>query len=80
MLIPGFYDNIVPLTSEEEAMLRKAAENYDLTRAANNLGVAQFISDDPYTHLKMARMGTSMNLDGIWGGNMFAGGFGRDLA
>jgi acetylornithine deacetylase/succinyl-diaminopimelate desuccinylase-like protein len=79
VLIPGFYDNIVPPTKAEEAMLRKAAANYDLKRAAKNLGVARFISDDPYEHLKMARMGTSMNLDGIWGGNMFAGGSGAIL-
>jgi acetylornithine deacetylase/succinyl-diaminopimelate desuccinylase-like protein len=79
VLIPGFYDNIVPPTSEEEASLRKAAQTYDLKKAAQNLGVARFISDDPYTQLKMARMGTSMNLDGIWGGNMFAGGSGAIL-
>ena len=60
-------------------MLHKTAEKYDLARAAKNLGVARFISDDPYTQLKMARMGTSMNLDGIWGGNMFAGGSGAIL-
>jgi acetylornithine deacetylase/succinyl-diaminopimelate desuccinylase-like protein len=29
--------------------------------------------------LKMMRNGTSMNLDGIWGGNMFAGGSGAIL-
>ena len=27
----------------------------------------------------MARYGTSMNLDGIWGGNMYAGGAGAIL-
>jgi acetylornithine deacetylase/succinyl-diaminopimelate desuccinylase-like protein len=79
VLIPGFYDNIVPMTAEEDAMLRKTAANYDLKRAAKNLGVARFISDDPYEQQKMARMGTSMNLDGIWGGTMFAGGSGAIL-
>ncbi len=79
VLIPGFYDNIVPPTKDEERRLRTTAAKYDLQRAAKNLGVARFISDDPYTMLKMARMGTSMNLDGIWGGNMFAGGSGAIL-
>ncbi|MDO6413225.1 M20/M25/M40 family metallo-hydrolase [Sphingomonas sp. BIUV-7] len=79
VLIPGFYDNIVPNSPETEAALRKTAETYDLKRAAKNLGVARFISDDPYTQLKMQRTGTSMNLDGIWGGNMFAGGSGAIL-
>ena len=44
-----------------------------------NLGVARYISDDPYTMLKMSRYGTSFNLDGIWGGNMYAGGAGAIL-
>ena len=47
--------------------------------AADNLGVARFIADDPLAFLKMARYGTSMNLDGIWGGNMYAGGAGAIL-
>ncbi|GGD65563.1 M20/M25/M40 family metallo-hydrolase [Croceicoccus mobilis] len=76
VLIPGFYENIVPPTAEEMRILRKQAEGRDLEIAAKNLGVARFISEDPLTQLKMARMGTSMNLDGIWGGNMFAGGSG----
>ncbi len=29
--------------------------------------------------LKMQRYGTSFNLDGIWGGNMYAGGAGAIL-
>ncbi|QJU59597.1 M20/M25/M40 family metallo-hydrolase [Sphingomonas sp. AP4-R1] len=79
VMIPGFYDNIVPNSPETEAALRKTAETYDLKKAAERLGVARFISDDPYTQLKMQRTGTSMNLDGIWGGNMFAGGSGAIL-
>ena len=47
--------------------------------AAENLGVARFMSDDPFTMLKMQRYGTSFNLDGIWGGNMYAGGAGAIL-
>ena len=39
----------------------------------------RFISDDPYEVLKAGRFGTSFNLDGIWGGNMFAGGSGAIL-
>jgi acetylornithine deacetylase/succinyl-diaminopimelate desuccinylase-like protein len=79
VLIDGFYDNIEPLSKEEDAMLRGAASKIDLKVAAKNLGVERFISDDPYTFLKMSRYGVSMNLDGIWGGNMFAGGSGAIL-
>jgi len=79
VMIDGFYDNIEPLTQAEEAALRAAAEGMDLDVAAKNLGVARFISDDPYEVLKMASAGQSMNLDGIWGGNMFEGGSGAIL-
>ena len=77
--IPGFTDNWVPLTPEEDAALHKRAEKYDLKKAAQNLGVVKFMSDDPYEVLKMRSHGLSMNLDGIWGGNMFAGGSGAIL-
>lgn len=78
-LIDGFFENMEPLTLEQEEELRAAAERTDLTIAAQNVGVARFISDDPYTMLRMQRYGTSFNLDGIWGGNMYAGGAGAIL-
>ena len=79
VMIDGFYDNILPLTEAEEAALRKSAEGINLEVAAKNLGVARFISDDPYEVAKMATAGQSMNLDGIWAGNMFEGGSGAIL-
>ena len=78
-LIKGFSDGIEPLTPSEEATLRGAAKKVNMEIAAQNLGVGRFISDDPYTMLKMQRDGTSFNLDGIWGGNMYAGGAGAIL-
>ncbi len=77
--IDGFFDGIQPLTKAEDDKLRAAAARTDLKIAAQNIGVARFISDDPYTMLKMQRAGTSFNLDGIWGGNMYAGGAGAIL-
>ena len=79
VLIDGFYDDVVPLTEDEESILREAAEDYDVTVAAERLGVARFISDDPYEVQKLSRYGQSMNLDGIWAGNMFEGGSGAIL-
>ena len=79
VMIDGFYDDIEPLTEEEEAILQASAEDYDVEVAAERLGVARFISDDPYEVVRMSRYGTSMNLDGIWGGNMFEGGSGAIL-
>ena len=77
--IAGFFDNMQPLSKTEDANLHQAAEKLDLKKAAEGLGVARYISDDPYTMLKMSRYGTSFNLDGIWGGNMYAGGAGAIL-
>jgi acetylornithine deacetylase/succinyl-diaminopimelate desuccinylase-like protein len=79
VLIDGFYDNIQPLTASEEEKLHDAAKRVDLKVAAQNIGVERFIAKDAYTFLKMSRYGASMNLDGIWGGNMFAGGSGAIL-
>jgi len=77
--IDGFYDGIRPLTKEQDDGLRTAAKSVDLKVAAENLGVARFMSDDPYELLKTQRYGQSFNLDGIWGGNMYAGGAGAIL-
>ena len=77
--IKGFFDNMAPLNDAETKKLKDASGKVDLTVAAKNLGVGRFISDDPFTMLKMARYGTSFNLDGIWGGNMYAGGAGAIL-
>src|SRR2546427_8249096 len=78
-LVQGFTEGMVPLSKEEEAKLRKQAERTDMKIAAQNLGVARYIADDPFAMLKMARYGISFNLDGIWGGNMYAGGAGAIL-
>jgi acetylornithine deacetylase/succinyl-diaminopimelate desuccinylase-like protein len=78
-LVKGFTDGIQPLSPQETARLKKEAEKTDMKIAAENIGVARFISDDPFTMQKMAQYGISLNLDGIWGGNMYAGGAGAIL-
>jgi len=79
VLIDGFYENQLPPPPEVEAKLRSIAARTNLEQMAKNIGVEKFFTDDPYTYLKQARYGMSMNLDGIWGGNMFAGGSGSIL-
>jgi acetylornithine deacetylase/succinyl-diaminopimelate desuccinylase-like protein len=78
-LIEGFEEGKVAIETWQDAELRTAAERTDMKIAAENVGVARFISDDPYTMLRMQRYGTSFNMDGIWGGNMYAGGAGAIL-
>ena len=77
--IDGFFENMEPLSEWQLADLKAAAARTDMTIAAENVGVARYISDDPFTMLRMQRYGTSFNLDGIWGGNMYAGGAGAIL-
>jgi acetylornithine deacetylase/succinyl-diaminopimelate desuccinylase-like protein len=77
--IKGFANDIVPMSPQEIEKMRTAAGKVDMKIAAQNLGVARFIADDPFEMLKMARYGISFNLDGIWGGNMYAGGAGAIL-
>jgi acetylornithine deacetylase/succinyl-diaminopimelate desuccinylase-like protein len=78
-LIEGFEEGRVPIEPWQDAQLKAGAERTDMKVAAENIGVARFIADDPYTMSKMQRFGTSFNLDGIWGGNMYAGGAGAIL-
>lgn len=77
--IDGFFENMEPLSDWQIADLKTAAARTDMKVAASNVGVARYISDDPFTMLRMQRYGTSFNLDGIWGGNMYAGGAGAIL-
>ena len=46
---------------------------------AKNLGVARVIADNPFDILRMQNYETSFNLDGIWGGNMYANAAGAIL-
>jgi acetylornithine deacetylase/succinyl-diaminopimelate desuccinylase-like protein len=78
-LIKGFFDNMEKPTPEQMAELKKRAEKMDLVKMAQSQGVARYMSDDPVEVLKDGRFGTSFNLDGIWGGNMYAGGAGAIL-
>jgi len=66
-------------TPEQMDELKKRAANMDLVKMAAAQGVARYMSDDPVEVLKDGRFGTSFNLDGIWGGNMYAGGAGAIL-
>ena len=77
--VPGFYDNVVPLSEPEMEKLRAQAARVDMKVAAQNIGVARFIADDPLQYLQQARYGISFNMDGIWGGNMYGGGAGAIL-
>ncbi len=76
--VEGFYDDAIPFTEAQMESFREQAEFIDLEVAARNLGVARFMADNPVDYLR-DRNWISFNLDGIWGGNMYAGGAGAIL-
>jgi acetylornithine deacetylase/succinyl-diaminopimelate desuccinylase-like protein len=78
-LIKGFFDNKEPPTPADVARMKAQAAKMDLVQMAKNLGVARYKWDDPYMVIKGGSFETSFNLDGIWGGNMYAGGAGAIL-
>jgi acetylornithine deacetylase/succinyl-diaminopimelate desuccinylase-like protein len=78
-LIKCFFENMDPPTKAEVEQMKAQAARMDLAAMARTAGVARFMSDDPYQVLKDGRFGVSFNLDGTWGGNMYAGGAGAIL-
>jgi acetylornithine deacetylase/succinyl-diaminopimelate desuccinylase-like protein len=54
-------------------------EGTTIEQMAKNVGVARYIADDPFNVMRMATTETSFNLDGIWGGNMYANAAGAIL-
>jgi acetylornithine deacetylase/succinyl-diaminopimelate desuccinylase-like protein len=78
-LIKGWNENKLPPTSEQLDRLRKRTENANLETMETNLGVARYIADNPFDVMRMQTYETSFNLDGIWGGNMYAGAAGAIL-
>src|SRR5436309_14188245 len=46
-LLKGFTQSMHPLSPMDTAALKKAAEKTDMKVAAENVGVARYISDDP---------------------------------
>jgi acetylornithine deacetylase/succinyl-diaminopimelate desuccinylase-like protein len=78
-LIKGWKENWVPPTQETLDRLKKRVANRDIKQMAENLGVARYIADNPFDVMRMQSTETSFNLDGIWGGNMYANAAGAIL-
>ncbi len=78
VLIDGFYDNIEPLSRRRRPSCarRREARSEETRDEPRRREVHHQRSVRLH---KRSRYGQSMNLDGIWGGNMFAGGSGSIL-
>jgi acetylornithine deacetylase/succinyl-diaminopimelate desuccinylase-like protein len=78
-LIQGWNENKVPPTEKQLEALHKRTDNADIKTMEENLGVARYIADNPFDVMRMQTYETSFNLDGIWGGNMYADAAGAIL-
>jgi acetylornithine deacetylase/succinyl-diaminopimelate desuccinylase-like protein len=81
ILVEGWYDNMEEPTEQDKRILREMADNLDMETELRNLGAKVFMNDvtDPYELLKMRTYGTSLNMDGIWGGRILDTGAGSLL-
>ena len=80
-MVDGWYDNIEPLSPEDQELLKELGEKTDIEAQKEALGAEVFINDetDPVKLLKMRTYGTTLNLDGIWGGRILDTGAGSVL-
>jgi acetylornithine deacetylase/succinyl-diaminopimelate desuccinylase-like protein len=73
--IEGFYDDISQPPPEEEALLRRLARTFDPRSVKGMNKVSRFRVDeeDKQELLRTYLYGTTLNIDGIWGGYTGAG-------
>ncbi len=81
IMVDGWYDNIEPPNDQDERILKELASKFDIEQTKMGLGAKVFMNDitDPFELLKMRAYGTSLNLDGVWGGRILDTGAGSLL-
>lgn len=70
ILIEGFKDKIAPPMAEDKELIRELAKRFDAKAFKDSMKVKRFIlpEDDPEALVKQFVYGTTLNIDGIWGG------------
>lgn len=64
--IPGFYDKVIDLTSEERAAIAQAP--FDEEDYRKELGIDQLEGEKGYTTLERTGIRPTLDVNGIWGG------------
>jgi acetylornithine deacetylase/succinyl-diaminopimelate desuccinylase-like protein len=64
--IPGFYEDVVPLTESERAELNQAP--YNEKEYSEDLGVDQLWGEEGYTTIERTGTRPTLEVNGIWGG------------
>ncbi len=75
ILIEGFEDDIVPPSKEDEELMKGLAERYDpgAFKRAMKVKNMKLPDDDREGLIREYTYGTTLNIDGIWGGYMEKG-------
>jgi acetylornithine deacetylase/succinyl-diaminopimelate desuccinylase-like protein len=66
ILVPGFYDDVVPLSDDERAAY--AALPFDEDEFRASLGVDTLVGEPDYTTLERRSARPTLDVNGIWGG------------
>ncbi len=69
--IPGFYDDVVPLTKKDRAALAKIP--HDDIHYAKAIGATKTFGEKGYTTIERAGARPTFEINGIWGGHTGAG-------
>ena len=73
--VDGFYDDIAPPSEEDIELIRNLAAKIDLTGFKKTMNVKEFTlpEDDKEALMNAYTYGTTLNIDGIWGGYLDEG-------
>lgn len=66
VLVPGFYDDVLPLTADSRAAIAKRP--WDDREKARSLGVSRLFNEDGYTALESGTLRPTLQVNGISGG------------
>jgi acetylornithine deacetylase/succinyl-diaminopimelate desuccinylase-like protein len=64
--IPGFYDDVLELTSEERAEMAKAP--FDLEAYKKDLGINEVVGEKGFSTIERTGIRPTLDVNGIWGG------------
>jgi acetylornithine deacetylase/succinyl-diaminopimelate desuccinylase-like protein len=64
--IPGFYDEIIPVSKQERAAMNKAP--FNLNAFKKDLGVKDLKGEKGYTALEQTSIRPTLEINGMWGG------------
>jgi acetylornithine deacetylase/succinyl-diaminopimelate desuccinylase-like protein len=69
ILVPGYYDGIIPPSEEESLLINAGVEQRDDLQLQQLLGVSRWIDDKLGTEATLEYLyQPTLNIDGIWGG------------